>query len=120
MPNEPIDTTLKARLEEAANPQALPPEAQVAAELRLLVEEFWQALGRQQEWFERPQKVDDYVYKMRTQSGFIFDDSFWETFQGFPFKICHVAYYGPERLEDADRRQDTGVSELRFGMSTAG
>ena len=77
---------------------------------------FWDALGHQQEWLEAPQKVDDDgpVYMMRTQPGFIFDDSFWEVYQAFPFKICHVAYYGPERLEDGNRKEDIGVFELRF------
>ncbi|KKL83648.1 hypothetical protein LCGC14_1972590 [marine sediment metagenome] len=86
--------------------------------LRLLTERFWQALGPQQEWLEKPQKVDDYIYKMRTQPGFIFDDAFWETFHGFALKICHVAYYGPERLEDADHRKPyAGVFELRFALA---
>ena len=89
--------------------------------LRLLeneVEQFYQALGPQREWLEKPQKVDDYVYKMRTRPGFIFDDAFWGTFHGFVFKICHVAYYGPERLEDADHRKPyAGVFELRFALA---
>ena len=78
---------------------------------------FWRALEHQQEWFTMPQKVDDDgpVYMMRTAAGFIFDDAFWEVFHTFPFKICHVAYYGPTRSEDgATRMQDTGVFELRF------
>lgn len=76
---------------------------------------FWLALGRQQEWLTEPLKVfDDPIYMMRTQPGFIFDDAFWETFQSFPFKVCHVAYYGAERLEDEDRHKDTGIFELRF------
>lgn len=81
-------------------------------------QQLWDALGHQQEWFEMPQKVDDdgSVYMMRTVPGFIFDDSFWEVFQHFPFKICHVAYYGPARSEDLGdtRLQDRGIFELRF------
>ena len=76
---------------------------------------FWDALEHQQEWFTKPQKVDEaLVYKMQTHPGFLFDDTFWEVFHRFLFKICHVAYYGPERLEDQDRMKDTGVFELRF------
>ena len=81
---------------------------------------FWHTLGHQQEWFTMPQKVyDDPIYMMRTQPGYIFDDAFWAVFHGFSFKICHVAYYGPERLEDVDvdtRMQDTGIFELRFAL----
>ena len=80
---------------------------------------FWCALGSQQLWFTEPRLVlpddpDDGVYMIQTHPGFIFDDAFWEKFQGFPFKVCHVAYYGPERLEAGDRRQDIGIFELRF------
>ncbi len=81
------------------------------------VARFWEALDHHQEWFDAPQKVDDDgpVYMTRTKAGFIFDDVFWETFQSFPFKICHVAYYGPTRSEDgATRTQDIGIFELRF------
>ena len=85
---------------------------------------FWHALEHQQEWFEMPQEVDDYpIYMMRTKPGYIFDDHFWEVFQGFPFKICHIAYYGPERLQDVTlegRMQDTGVFELRFAPTEIG
>lgn len=80
-------------------------------------EQFWAALGHQQKWLTAPQEVEDGpVYMMRTAAGFIFDDCFWEVFQGFPFKICHVAYYGPERLEDGNRMEDTGIFELRFAL----
>ena len=85
------------------------------------VADFWEALGPQQEWFEKPQEVSDgLVYKVRARPGYIFDDAFWAVFHCFPFKICHVAYYGPERLEDVDaqeRMRDTGVFELRFAPS---
>ena len=82
------------------------------------IKRFWDAFGSQREWLEEPRKVfDDPIYMMRTKPGFIFDDSFWGVFHSFPFKICHVAYYGPERLEDGDRMQDTGVFELRFAPS---
>lgn len=84
----------------------------------MTTEKFWNALGDQQEWLTEPQQVfDDPIYMMRTKSGFIFDDAFWEVFQSFPFKVCHVAYYGPERLEDGDRHQDSGFFELRFAPS---
>ena len=93
-------------------------EAMSDEALRLLAEEFWQALGHQQEWLERPQAVGDLVCRMRTQPGFIFDDAFWETFHGFALRICHVAYYGPERLEDEDhKRPYVGVFELRFALA---
>lgn len=79
---------------------------------------FWNALGYQQVWLEEPREVyGDPIYMMRTKPGYIFDDSFWEVFHRFSFKVYHVAYYGPERLEDVDvdvRMQDTGVFELRF------
>ena len=78
---------------------------------------FWEMLGHQQEWFEIPQEVsDEPIYMMRAKAGFIFDDNFWEVFQSFPFKVCHVAYYGPERLEGGNRMQDTGIFELRFAL----
>lgn len=80
-----------------------------------MVERFWSALGHQQEWLEVPQKVsEEPIYMVRTQPGFIFDDAFWEVFHTFPFKICHIAYYGPGRLEDGNRMRDTGIFELRF------
>ena len=88
------------------------------SEARSLIEEFWLSLEHQQEWLEEPQRVDDSVYKMRTQLGYIFDDSFWEVFHGFPLRICHVAYYGPERFEDEDhKRPYVGVFELRFALA---
>ncbi|KKL70015.1 hypothetical protein LCGC14_2109120 [marine sediment metagenome] len=83
-------------------------------------QEFWLALGHQQPWLTEPQKVEDGpVWKMHTRPGYIFDDTFWATFRNFPFYICHVAYYGPERLEDGDRNEDTGIFELRFAPKDA-
>lgn len=82
------------------------------------VRQFWTALDLQQYYLSGycPAEYGPDVYVMRTKPGFIFDDSFWEVFQSFPFKICHVAYYGPERILEEDRREDTGVFELRWSL----
>lgn len=65
--------------------------------------EFWDALDIQQEWMNPPtlvQKEPQPIWKMTTKEGYLFDDAFWEVFQSFPFKICHVSYSGaPWSLE---------------------
>jgi hypothetical protein len=78
--------------------------------------QFWLALDQEQEWFVEPYLAEygPDVFVMQTKPGFIFDDSFWEIFQQFSFRICHVAYYGPERLLEEDRHEDTGMFELRW------
>lgn len=77
--------------------------------------DFWDALGAKQEYFETPTVLrSDPIFCIRTKPGFIFDDSFWEVFHAHPLIVCHVAYYGPERLEDGNRTEDTGIFEIRF------
>ena len=79
----------------------------------------WRALTIQQEWLTEPYAAsdEDDVYILRTKPGFILDDSFWAVFQMFPFRICHVSYYGPERPEPNDNRmQETGIFEVRWSL----
>jgi hypothetical protein len=76
--------------------------------------EFWEALGIQREWLTEPQIMydeDELIWKMTAKEGFLFDDSFWEVFVQFPFKICHVSYSG------APWSHEGGPPEmvLRFG-----
>jgi len=80
-----------------------------------VLDQFMRVLGSMADYFEMPWiPWPDPVFAIRTKPGFIFDDSFWEVFQAFPFMICHVAYYGPARIEDGDRHKDEGVFELRW------
>ena len=82
-----------------------------------LLRRFWEALGLQRDYYEEPDTPHpDPIFRMRTQPGFIFDDSFWEVFERFPFRICHVAYYGPERLE-GETPPPPGVFELRWTLA---
>lgn len=94
-------------------------EQRRARDLERLSDAFWEALDYQRAWLTRPVPASPLgdVFLMRTRAGSIFDDAFWEVFQGFPFSICHVAYYGPERLEAGDRMRDTGVFELRWSLT---
>jgi hypothetical protein len=81
--------------------------------------QLWAALDKIQEWFIEPYPAEygPDVFVMRSRPGFIFDDDFWEVFQQFPFRICHVAYYGPERILEEDRCEDVGVFELRWAQA---
>jgi hypothetical protein len=83
---------------------------------------FWNALGSQQDYFESPDvPFSDPIFRIRTRPGFIFDDSFWDVWHSFPFHVCHVAYYGPERQEDSThekRMADFGIYEMRFKPTT--
>ena len=84
-----------------------------------LTQQFWLTLDSQQAWLTEPVQAEwgPDVFLIQTAPGFIFDDAFWEIFQQFPFQICHVAYYGPERLLEEDRREDVGIFELRWSMA---
>ena len=85
--------------------------------LRVLIRSLWKALGEQQEWLEAITLTEEGdVAILRTRPGYIFDDAFWDVFQGVHATICHVAYYGPERAEDGDRFRDSGIFELRFSL----
>lgn len=65
------------------------------------LDRFTATLGPQMDYYERPfVGHDDPIFVIRTRPGVIFDDDFWEVFHRFPFKICHVAYYGPARSQD--------------------
>lgn len=78
-------------------------------------EKFWWALGIQQEWMTRPEVMYDdgeLIWKMTAKEGYCFDDAFWEVFEAFPFRICHVSYSG------APWSQEGGPPEmvLRFAL----
>lgn len=60
-----------------------------------LVDQFWDALGSQRQWINRPVLMwDDPIWKITVKEGFLFDDPFWAVFDQFPFRICHVSYSG--------------------------
>ena len=61
--------------------------------------DFWEALGIQQEWINPPQLMYDEgetIWKITAKEGYLFDDAFWQVFERFPFRICHVSYSGAE------------------------
>jgi hypothetical protein len=94
-------------------PETAPREDQVDDWLGRLIT----ALGPEMAYYEHPFiDHDDPIFVMRTRPGFIFDDYFWKVFQSFPFRICHVAYYGPARSQDdgLDAAAHPGVYELRW------
>lgn len=80
-----------------------------------IVEAFWDALGIQQQWINKPELMwDDPIWKITAKEGFLFDDSFWGVFARFPFRICHVSYSG------APWSQESGPPEMVMRFTLRG
>ena len=56
----------------------------------------------------------DPIYAIRTQPGYIFDDTFWDVFHTYPFHICHVAWLAGEKVFEIRFRIDE--AEVKEGM----
>lgn len=82
-----------------------------------IVDDFWRALGKNQEYYTKPEKVyDDPIYRIKTKDAFMFDDGFWEVFQAYPFKICHITFL--DVLLTGEGGSDEKVFDLRFALKS--
>lgn len=80
-----------------------------------LVAKFWAELGDQQAFYTEPEMVySDPIFRMKTRDTFMFDDSFWEVFQRYPFAICHVTFL--TKYLTGDNGVDELVFDLRFAV----
>lgn len=81
-----------------------------------IVAQFWRALGDEREYYTEPEMVyEDPVFRIKTRHRLMFDDYFWEIFQCYPFKICHITFL-TAYLTGNNREGNERVFDLRFAV----